>query len=150
MAQFDSSAVPVGVSRRDLLKRGAVVGAVAAWTIPLVQVVSMTPAHADSPSAPPATPPPNNPPPLISTPPPSSPSHHVGSKTPHAPATTATATATPAAAAPHAGGGALASTGTTTPVGPTVGIGTAAIALGAGALGAAHVLKNRQEKAAAE
>lgn len=147
MTQFDSSAVPVGVSRRNLLKRGAVVGVAAAWTIPLVQVVSMTPAHADSPSAPPVTPPPNNPPPLTSSPPPSHPSHHVESKTPHAPAT---ATATPAAPAPHAGGGALASTGTTTPVGPAVGIGTAAIALGAGALGAAHVLKNRQEKAAAE
>jgi hypothetical protein len=41
-----------GMNRRDLLKRGAIVGAAAVWTVPLVQVVSMTPAHADSTSAP--------------------------------------------------------------------------------------------------
>jgi hypothetical protein len=43
---------PNGVSRRDVLRRGAIVGAAAVWTVPLVQVVSMTAAHADSPSAP--------------------------------------------------------------------------------------------------
>ncbi len=41
-----------GINRRDLLKRGAVVGAAAAWTVPVLQIVSMTSAHADSPSSP--------------------------------------------------------------------------------------------------
>lgn len=139
MTQFDSSAVPVGVSRRDLLKRGAVVGVAAAWTIPLVQVVSMTPAHADSPSAPPVQPPPENPPPVVEVPP-SSPTH---SKTPHAPAAS---TPTTSSSGSSQTGGQLASTGTTTPVAPAIGIGAAAVALGAGALTAAHVVKNRQER----
>jgi hypothetical protein len=44
-----------GVSRRTMLKRGAVAGAAIAWTVPLVSVISMTPAHAESPSAAPST-----------------------------------------------------------------------------------------------
>src|SRR5438128_1821615 len=47
----DDAVDQVGLSRRALLRRGAAVGA-AAWVVPLVQVVSMTPAHADTPSAP--------------------------------------------------------------------------------------------------
>jgi len=38
------------MTRRDALKKGAIVTAAAAWTVPLVQMVSMTPAHAESPS----------------------------------------------------------------------------------------------------
>jgi hypothetical protein len=51
--------------------------------------------------------------------------------------------------APQAGGqSAVASTGVNYPVAPTVGAGVAAIGLGAGALTAAHALKNRQESSA--
>lgn len=39
-----------GVSRRSVLKRGAVLGAAAVWTVPVVQAVGMTSAHAESPS----------------------------------------------------------------------------------------------------
>ncbi|HTZ43835.1 MAG TPA: hypothetical protein VMB79_08215 [Jatrophihabitans sp.] len=41
-----------GISRRAMLKRGAVAGATIAWTVPVVSAISMTPAHAESPSAP--------------------------------------------------------------------------------------------------
>jgi hypothetical protein len=41
--------------------------------------------------------------------------------------------------------GALAQTGTTVPVGPAVGIGAAAIALGAGAMAAAQIRRNRAD-----
>lgn len=145
-----------GLSRRDLLKRGAVVGAAAAWTVPLVQVVSMTPAHADSPSAPPVNPPPVNPPPvnpppanppLVKTHPPVVPppaAHHAAA--PQHPAAARHAAVPVGSSAPRAGGGStLASTGVSYPVAPTVGAGAAAIALGTGALAAAHALKKRQE-----
>jgi hypothetical protein len=52
MSESVESDAVEGMSRRHLLKRGVQVGAVAAWTIPIVQVVSMTPAHADSTSKP--------------------------------------------------------------------------------------------------
>ena len=41
------------MTRRQALKRGAVVGGALAWTVPAVQAVSMTSAHADAASAPP-------------------------------------------------------------------------------------------------
>jgi hypothetical protein len=41
------------VSRRQALKRGAFVGGALVWTVPVVQAVSMTAAHAESASAPP-------------------------------------------------------------------------------------------------
>ena len=143
-----------GLSRRDLLKRGAVVGVTAAWTVPLVQVVSMTPAHADSPSAPPVNQPPvtrpENPPPLTTTAPPptrpkthSAPPHHSSSA--HAAVAPAASATTSAADSPATTTSVLANTGATYPVAPTVGVGAAAIALGAGALTAAHALKKRQE-----
>jgi hypothetical protein len=47
MENLDSPVFRSGLSRRDLLKRGAVVGAVA-WTVPLISIVGMSPAHADS------------------------------------------------------------------------------------------------------
>jgi hypothetical protein len=42
------------VSRRQALKRGALAGGALVWTVPVVQAVSMTAAHAESASAPPA------------------------------------------------------------------------------------------------
>jgi hypothetical protein len=149
-----------GLSRRDLLKRGAVVGATAVWTVPLVQVVSMTPAHADSPSAPPVNPPPVTPPPVTPppvTPPagshppvappatPRPPGHHAQSHPSNAPHAVAPPIQV-GGSAPQAGGlSALPNTGVSYPVAPTVGAGVAAIALGTGALAAAHVVKKRQE-----
>lgn len=41
-----------GLSRRSMLKRGALVGGAALWTVPIIQVVTMSPAAADNPSAP--------------------------------------------------------------------------------------------------
>jgi hypothetical protein len=41
-----------GLSRREVLKRGAIVGAATVWTVPLISAISMTPAHADTTSAP--------------------------------------------------------------------------------------------------
>lgn len=41
------------MTRRQALKRGAVVGGALAWTVPAVQAISMTSAHADAASAPP-------------------------------------------------------------------------------------------------
>jgi hypothetical protein len=165
MTQVDGARAG-GMSRRDLLRRGAVVGATAAWTVPLVQVVSMTPAHADSPSAPPVNPPPittpvNPPPTSPVNPPPTSPvKPPPTSATPPAPSTHSAppdqpssahrvATAAPVRVAgggsPSADASALANTGVTFPVAPTLGVGAAAIALGAGALSAAHALTKRQE-----
>ena len=51
-----------------MLKKGALVTGAAVWTVPVVQMVSMTAAHADTPSAPSQTPPQENPPPTDSTP----------------------------------------------------------------------------------
>lgn len=156
MTQVDDAPAR-GISRRDLLRRGAVVGATAAWTVPLVQVVSMTPAHADSPSAPPVNPPPMTtpdtpPPPITSSAPPSPPS--TPKPPPHQPADAHKSTASSAPAVvpaadvtPAADATALANTGATYPVMPTVGVGAAAIALGAGALTAAHALKRKQDSA---
>ena len=125
----DSRALPPWQpTRRDLLRRGALISGAAVWTIPVIQVVSMTAAHADTPSA--AAPPP----------------------------TTAIDAATASAPVPvPAGGatngsngskgqasatGALPGTGPTVPAVPAVVVGTAAVALGAGIVAAAH-LRNR-------
>jgi hypothetical protein len=51
MAHEDMSPPEAGATRRDFLKRSAIVGG-AVWAIPAVQMVSMSAAHADSPSAP--------------------------------------------------------------------------------------------------
>ena len=51
MAHEDMSPPAAGATRRDFLKRSAIVGG-AVWAIPAVQMVSMSAAHADSPSAP--------------------------------------------------------------------------------------------------
>jgi hypothetical protein len=39
-----------GSSRHTLLKRGAVAGGATAWVVPVISVVSMRPAYAESPS----------------------------------------------------------------------------------------------------
>ena len=41
---------PQGLSRRDLLRRGAVVGGTLVWAVPAMEVLSLTSAHASSPS----------------------------------------------------------------------------------------------------
>ncbi len=48
-----------GITRREALKRGALVGGAVAWSIPAIQLIAMTSAHAERPSGstPPAKPP---------------------------------------------------------------------------------------------
>lgn len=145
MTAQDQGDAVAGVSRRDLLKKGAVVGVTAAWTIPLVQVVSMTPAHADSPSAPPG-PPTNNPP----QPP--------GSTIPVQP-TEATSTATTGnssaaigtgsskpqqSSAPQAATAAQLPFTGSNPL-PAIGVGAAAVALGVGAIAASQLVRDKNE-----
>lgn len=153
MTVQDQGDAVTGVSRRDLLKKGAVVGVAAAWTIPLVQVVSMTPAHADSPSAPPG-PPTNNPP----EPP--------GSTIPVQP-TDATSTATTQGSAPSSSeaiGTGSSKPRSNTPQGsataqlpftgsnplPALGVGAAAVALGVGAIAASQLVRDKNEQPEAE
>jgi LPXTG-motif cell wall-anchored protein len=107
-----------GINRRSLLKRGAVIGATAVWTIPVVQAVSVTPAHADTTSAPP-TARHDSPPPVVS-----------GSNAGNG--------------STVASGGALASTGEQAVAG--VAIGAAALAVGAGLVAAAKRKKDNEER----
>lgn len=102
-----------GLSRRDMLRRGAVVGAAAVWTVPLVQVVSMTAAHAESPSAG-----------TTNTPP--------GTTT----STPGTTTGTPGSTS------SLASTGPEVPVAGGLAAGAAIVAVGAGLVAAARKRDN--------
>ncbi|MGI8665369.1 MAG: twin-arginine translocation signal domain-containing protein [Jatrophihabitans sp.] len=134
-----------GVSRRDLLKRGAVVGAAAAWTIPLVQVVSMTPAHADSPSAPPAGPPTNNPPPPPIT---TVPVKQTEPGSGNDGSSTSKSDTTVVAGNSNTAKPSLAFTGSNTM--PAVGIGAAAVALGVGAIAASQVGRNKPDQAVAD
>ena len=53
MEKSDSTGSSGSMSRRDVLRRGAVVGGALVWTVPVVQAVSMQAAHAESASAPP-------------------------------------------------------------------------------------------------
>jgi hypothetical protein len=46
----DESTPQTGLSRRDLLRRGAVVGGTLVWAVPAMEVLSLTSAHATSPS----------------------------------------------------------------------------------------------------
>lgn len=152
MTAQDQGDAVTGVSRRDLLKKGAVVGVTAAWTIPLVQVVSMTPAHADSPSAPPG-PPTNNPPqPPGSTIPVqptdatstassgSAPSSEaIGTKSSKPQQSSAPQGAT-AAQLPFTGSNPL----------PALGVGAAAVALGVGAIAASQLVRDKNEQPEAE
>ena len=56
MAQNESGQEdsPEGMSRRDALKRGVVLGGAALWVVPAVQVLSLTEAAAAQPSGIPA------------------------------------------------------------------------------------------------
>jgi hypothetical protein len=164
MSVDEAQVEPTGVSRRDLLKRGAVVGAGVAWTVPVIQVVSMTPAHADVPSAPahpnpppprgtPVQPPQPTPIPTTSTPTTSTPVHpsSSGPKSPsHRPATAGPVpggSGNPPAAAggpPEAPPTTLAFTGVDSPIAPTVGLGVGAVALGAGLLAVSRSRKPEQ------
>jgi hypothetical protein len=103
-----------GVGRRSFLKRGAVLGAAAAWTVPIVQFVATDPAHAETPSAPAG----------------GAPAGHGGA-------------AANGGTVSDQGAGGTAFTGTSFPVGPTVAIGTAAVVLGAGAVAAAQIRGHR-------
>ena len=46
-----TTTTPRGLSRRDALKRGALVGGAVLWTVPAIQTITMTAAHAATPSA---------------------------------------------------------------------------------------------------
>ncbi|MCW2540859.1 MAG: hypothetical protein JWN95_2584 [Frankiales bacterium] len=116
-----------GLSRRTLLKRGAVAGAAVAWTVPLVSVLSMTPAHAESPSAPPA-------------------SSNSGTRGPNI---GVDAASQQVAAAPASGtnAGGLASTGSDVSIVTAAGI--AATVLGAGAIAASKMRAKRDDESTA-
>jgi hypothetical protein len=127
-----SDAVDVsGLSRRDLLRRGAKVGAVAVWTIPIIQVVSMTPAHAESASQPSSE---NNPPPL---PPPG------GGTSPTVKTQTGGVLATGPVSVTNSPP--LAFTGSST--GPAALVGAGALAVGAGLVAAAQIARKRDDSA---
>jgi hypothetical protein len=156
MTVQDQGDAVTGVSRRDLLKKGAVVGVTAAWTIPLVQVVSMTPAHADSPSAPPGPPTNNPPPPPGSTIPvqptdatstattqgsaPSSDAIGTGSSKPSSKPQSNTPQGSATAQLPFTGSNPL----------PALGVGAAAVALGVGAIAASQLVRDKNEQPEAE
>jgi hypothetical protein len=55
VSEQESGALSSGISRRAALKRGVLAGGALVWTVPVIQAVSMTPAHAESASAPPST-----------------------------------------------------------------------------------------------
>jgi hypothetical protein len=50
MTQGDDAALPAGLSRREALKRGAVVAGGVVWTAPVIQVLGLTEAQAAVPS----------------------------------------------------------------------------------------------------
>jgi hypothetical protein len=120
------------ITRRQALKRGAAVGALAAWTVPTIQAVSLTAAHADSASAPPPhNPPPEKPPvnpPAGHTPKPSTPKPKPVTK-PAAPAGSVPAGSVGGTGGTTAGGK-LAETGLTLPLVPTVAVAAGLIATG--------------------
>ena len=49
-ASEDPGGEPVGLTRRQTLKRGALLGGALAWATPVVQVIGMKPAFATTPS----------------------------------------------------------------------------------------------------
>jgi LPXTG-motif cell wall-anchored protein len=149
MAYEEASPEVAGSTRRDFLKKTAVVGG-AVWAVPAVQMVSMTAAHADSPSAPssggnPGTPSnpgnPQNPPGNPVTPP-------GGEVTPLPPATENAPAVQPAvqpAVAPENVAvmgtqvqGTLPKTGPDFPVSSTVALGAGLIAAGGAAVAASR------------
>jgi hypothetical protein len=149
MTAHDQGDAVTGVSRRDLLKKGAVVGVTAAWTIPLVQVVSMTPAHADSPSAPPG-PPTNNPPqPPGSTIPVQPTDATSTATTPNSSAAIGTGSSKPQSNNPQGATAAQLPFTGSNPL-PALGVGAAAVALGVGAIAASQLVRDKDSQPEAE
>ena len=153
MTVQDQGDAVTGVSRRDLLKKGAVVGVTAAWTIPLVQVVSMTPAHADSPSAPPG-PPTNNPPPPPGSTIPVQPTDATSTATTHGSAPSSseaigTGSSKPQSNTPQGSATAQLPFTGSNPL-PALGVGAAAVALGVGAIAASQLVRDKNEQPEAE
>jgi hypothetical protein len=129
-----------GLSRRSMLKRGAVVGVAAAWSVPLVSAISMTSAHADSASSPGLPPGGGGGQTIPSTP---TPAPTTSSSSAPTTATTTPSSGTHATTdANSADSGALAFTGVDMPIGPTIAAGAAAIAVGAGILAASRATKS--------
>jgi hypothetical protein len=149
---MEAQDVPSAPSRRSMLKRGALVGAAAVWTVPLVQVVDLIPATAATPSAP------SGPPLILPTPPgdvqtphpePSNSSAESSSdspitvdRKPDKPADRGTSPASIAGSA-NAASGSLAMTGPAAAVKPTLVVGLAAATLGTGALIAGRAKQDR-------
>lgn len=123
---------PTGVrlDRRTALKRGVLVGGALVWAAPVVQAVSLTAAHAESPSSPPQGPPHGGNPP-------GQPTAHPAPPTNHAPAPPGALPPpqqpTPSASTSPAPTGELAFTGPGLPVVPTVAVAASMIATGAAA-----------------
>ena len=158
MMDDNHGAVPVsGISRRSMLKRGALVGATAVWAVPAIQAVSMTPAHADTPSAPgggggiggggdgpPVTTVPTTDPPTTKVPSTDTPTTKTQTSGGGLGVDGAVTTRKPTHRADGAGVAGvadtkpLAATGPAVPVGATALLGTAAVALGAGVVAAAR------------
>ncbi|HET6210296.1 MAG TPA: hypothetical protein VFD94_07930 [Jatrophihabitans sp.] len=128
------------------------VGVTAAWTIPLVQVVSMTPAHADSPSAPPG-PPTNNPPQPPGSTIPVQPTEATSTATTHSAPSSSAAIGTTSAKPENPQGSGAASGGLpftgANPL-PALGVGAAAVALGVGAIAASQLVRDKSEQPEAE
>lgn len=108
------------INRRDMLRRGALVGGALVWTVPVVQSLSLTPAHAESPSAPGNPGNPGNP--------------NVPAGPGNPPQAGAPQAGSPQGSAAQATAGGLAETGAGVPVLGAVAIGAAAVAAGAAAI----------------
>ena len=109
-----------GLTRRQVLKRGAVAGVATAWAVPVVQAIAMSPSHADTPS---------------------------GSTTvnqPHTSTGSGGGTTQPVSDV-NVSDDPLPNTGASAPVGKVAIGGAAAIVLGAGAYAAAGLGKPRRE-----
>src|SRR6185312_9642682 len=70
MADDVDGAEPTGLTRRDALKRGAIVGGALVWSVPAVQVLAMSHNAAEAASGPVSPPPPPPPGTPVSPPPP--------------------------------------------------------------------------------
>ncbi|HEY9390281.1 MAG TPA: hypothetical protein VIR27_11020 [Mycobacteriales bacterium] len=122
----------VGLDRRTALKRGALVGGSLVWAVPVVQAVSLTAAHAESPSSPPHGGPPAGPP---GNPPEMPPPNQPPNQPPVAPPAGGPPPVSPPASPPASpqARGELAFTGPGLPVVPTVAVAASLIATGAAA-----------------
>lgn len=141
---MNESQTSQGLNRRQALTRGALAGGALVWATPLVQVVSLTAAHAESPSAPPAgggggqppkqppgQQPPGEQPPANAAPPPGAPPVQSPGPTP----------------SPSRPQGELAFTGPGLPVVQTTAVGAALVATGVAAQAAG---RHRRTELAAE